>query len=500
MNSLLEEHSNEVAAIAGDRSLTFARLADRAATLAGGLAELGLRRGDVLAIWLPNCPEWLELLFACARLGVCVAAVNTRYRSAELRHVLRASRARAVVLAPGFLDVDWNAILEEVRPDLPDLELALAPWELPAGHQHPDEGRDGDLAAVFTTSGTTSGPKLAGHTQGAVTRHAREVARAFDVRPGEASLVALPLCGVFGFNTALGAVAGGAACVLQEVFDAGEAARLLSRHGIEHFNGSDAMLRAVLESGELDHERLRWRRGAFANFTGIAERLVADAETRAGVRLGGVFGMSEIFALMATWEPGDPPELRALAGGRPICDGIEVRACDPATGEVRPPGEPGELQVRGYNVIRGYVGNDAANRAAFTADDWFRTGDLGHVRTDGGFVFLARLGDSLRLRGFLVDPAEIEAELAREPGVRAAQVVGVARPGQGDVPVAFVLAGEGFDEAAVRQSVARRIAGYKVPLRILPIDEFPSTSGPNGTKVQKVRLRELAAEAVNSAD
>ena len=376
MNSLLEEHPDRVALVAGDRSLTCARLADRAGAIAGGLAELGFRRGDVLALWLPNVPEWLELLFACARLGVCVAAVNTRYRSAELLHVLRTTRARGIVLAPGFLDVDWNAILDEVRPGLPDLQFVMAPWEVPTGAHLPDAGRREDLVALFTTSGTTSSPKIAGHKQGAVERHAREVARAFDIRGGESALVALPLCGVFGFSSALGALAAGATCVLQDVFEAGESARLLARYEIEHFNGSDAMLSAVLKSPELDPERLRWRRGGFANFTNLAAPLVARADA-AGVRLGGVFGMSEVFALMATWDPGDPPELRALAGGRPICPDIEVRACDPDTGSVQPDEQPGELQVRGYNVIQRYLHNEAATAAAFTEDGWFRTGDLG---------------------------------------------------------------------------------------------------------------------------
>lgn len=500
MNSLLEEHADRVAVVAGERSMTYARLADRAATVAGGLAELGFRRGDVLGIWLPNMPEWLELLFACARLGVCVAAINTRYRSAELRHILRTSRARGVVLAPGFLDVDWAAMVDEVRPDLPDLEFVLAPWDVPTGTRHDDQGRREDLAVLFATSGTTSAPKLAAHKQGPVTRHAREVARAFDVRDGESALLALPLCGVFGFNSALGALAAGAACVLQEVFDADEAARLLVRHGVQHFNGSDAMLAAVLASSELDRDALLWRRAGFADFTGVGPRLVAEAEARAGVRITGVFGMSEVFALMATWDPEDPPEVRALAGGRPVCADIEIRACDPETGEVRAPEEKGELQVRGYNVIQRYLHNETATAEAFTEDGWFRTGDLGYVRAAGGFVFQARLRDSLRLRGFLVDPAEIEEQLAAEPGVRAVQVVGVERAGEGEVPVAFVIADEGFEAREALKHLAGRIAAYKVPRRVIEVGAFPTAAGANGTKIQKARLRDMAAEALNSGD
>jgi len=174
--------------------------------------------------------------------------------------------------------------------------------------------------------------------------------------------------------------------------------------------------------------------------------------------------------------------VRALAGGRPIHPEIEFRERD------------GELQLRGYNVVRGYLHNGAADAAAFTADGWFRSGDHGRMTESGAIVFLARLGDSLRLRGFLVDPTEIEEELQRHPAIAAAQVVGVEQPGAGQVPIAFVVATAPFDEADLIAHCRERIANYKVPVRIVAVAEFPSTPGPNGVKVQKARLREMAAE------
>jgi fatty-acyl-CoA synthase len=270
---------------------------------------------------------------------------------------------------------------------------------------------------------------------------------------------------------------------------------LIGRHGVTHVFGSDPMLHAILAHAE--GLGRTWRRGGVANFAGLAAQVVERAE-HLGVRVTGLYGSSECFALMAGWSPTDPLPLRSQAGGVPITSAIEVRVVDPVSGEVLATDQPGELQVRGYNVIAQYLHNSGATAAAFTADGWFRTGDLGAMRAGGGFVFNARLKDTLRLRGYLVDPAEIEEHLARHPAVEGAQVVGVERPGEGDVAVAFVRLGRGQSatEADLLAHCADGVANYKVPRRVVLVDDFPTIDGPNGVKIQKARLRELAREAL----
>jgi fatty-acyl-CoA synthase len=147
--------------------------------------------------------------------------------------------------------------------------------------------------------------------------------------------------------------------------------------------------------------------------------------------------------------------------------------------------------------MSGYLHNPEATARAFTEDGWFRSGDAGRMEDDG-FVYLARIGDALRLRGYLVDPAEIEEHLGGHPGVDLAQVIGVAIAGEGDVPVAFVRLREGASlrEEDLLEHCRRSLAGYKVPRRVLLVDEFPVTAGPNGVKIQKAKLRETAAELV----
>jgi fatty-acyl-CoA synthase len=209
--------------------------------------------------------------------------------------------------------------------------------------------------------------------------------------------------------------------------------------------------------------------------------------------------MSECFALAAIRSVDDPPEIRGLAGGRPVKDGVLFRIIDPTTGVELAEGEEGELQLRGYNVMRGYLNNAPATAEAFTPDGWLRTGDLA-VRQKEGFWYRARLRDSLRLRGYLVDPAEIEQFLCGHASVSAAQVVGVSLPGEGDVAVAFVIAAATTQGSALEPELLAHckqgIAGYKVPRRIFFVDCFPQVDGPNGVKVVKASLRDIAMQAL----
>ncbi|MGH3320049.1 MAG: AMP-binding protein [Streptosporangiaceae bacterium] len=488
----------------GERTLSYGELAENAARLAGGLRRLGLHSGDCLLSWLPNIPEWFVVEVAAASLGIVAIPVNTRYRAAEMANILDASQARVVIVAEGFAGVDFSALLgEAVRGsrlehviDVSGTADRAVPWRgLLTGDSAAPHGQPTDLANVFCTSGTTSSPKLAAHDQASIVTHADNDVRAYGIRPGDVMLLSLPVSGVFGFSGAMAALSAGATAVLQPIFNADEALELMARYTVTHFYGPDGMLRAVLDAAGGPHPGFdRWRWGAFANFTGKPMELVETAERFADVQLHGTYGSSECFALMSAWPRDAPPDVRAQGGGYLVSRDMEVRCVDPETDAVRQPGEPGELQFRGYNVLPCYLGNPEATSAAFTDDGWFRSGDLGELRPDEAFVYLARLKDSLRLRGYLVDPQEIEEQLLDHPAVEAVQLVGVWRAGEGDIPVAFVRPRDlaSPDEQALVDFARRRMASYKVPRRILTVDEFPTTDSPNGRKIQKHRLRETA--------
>jgi fatty-acyl-CoA synthase len=212
-----------------------------------------------------------------------------------------------------------------------------------------------------------------------------------------------------------------------------------------------------------------------------------------------LYGSSEVFALTAMWPAEEPPERRWDGGGRLVHDDIEVRVVDPGSGAVLAPGQEGELQFRGPNVVDGYLGGGAD---PFTEDGWFRSGDLGALVDERAFRYVCRMGDALRLRGFLVDPAEIELRLAAYPGVHTAKVVGVPGADGATRAVGFVVPcpDARLDAAGLRSWCAEGLAAFKVPAAIRVVEEMPTTSGTNGTKVRAAVLRDWASDALAAGD
>jgi fatty-acyl-CoA synthase len=462
-----EQGDGAPALVFGGETITFGELSERAARVAGGLAELGIAEGDHVALWLPNCPEWLVLHLALARLGALSVAINTRFRAHEVQDILTRSEVTALALWPGLKD--FEAILGEV--DAPPTILRRD--ALPEADPPPDRSDPDAPLIVFTSSGTTGAPKLVVHTQRTITRHARAVASGFGYdAPGTVVLGMLPLCGVFGYDSALGALAGGATVVLQSIFDAGEALELATRHRVTHANGSDAMALRLLAAGTPPD----LRELGFAAFEGEPLRVVEAADA-AGITAYMCYGSTEVQALLAHAE--GTPEERAVAGGRPVHPDTEVRV-----------GDDGELEIRGPSVMVGYLGGGTPD---LTDDGFLRTGDLGRL-TEDGFAYTARRGDALRLGGYLVNPREIEGFLEAQDGVAQAGVVAVEVDGA-QRPVAFVV-GDAFDEEALIERCRASLAGFKVPRRVIALDALPTTDSANGTKVRRTELRRLAEDAL----
>jgi len=500
---LLETQPGLPAFHAGTHSATRAELLAESRRAAAHLAALGFRRGDVLAVWLPDGAGWLQFLFAAAQLGVLMVPISTRYKFEEARHVIETSGAKGMAVATDFLGFDYVGNARRIQSEIPtlqhliEIETARGFFSAPGTQATVTAtGEKNDALCTFSTSGTTGQPKLAVHDQHSIAVHATNVMRRADIRPGDVMLCTLPLYGVLGFVQAIGALAGGAACVFLPVFDAQATAAAIERRQVTHFFGSDAMFASVLDVP--GHSFASWRFGGLADFAGLGPMVLEKAERELGLRLIGLYGSSECFALAAMRSPLEDRAARGMAGGTPVAPQIEFRVVDPESGAVLEQGQHGELQMRGYNVMSGYLNNPAASAAVLHPDGWFSTGDLGYS-TGSAFVYLARLKDTLRLRGYLVDPTEIEAFLCRHEGVAAAQVVGVNRVGEGDVAVAFVRAGAAAtDESALLAWCKAGMANYKVPRRIVFVDDFPALQGPNGNKIQKNKLREMAAATLGN--
>jgi fatty-acyl-CoA synthase len=497
---LLDDNVEEPAIYLGDYVATRRDLSEAAKRAAAFLTSLGVSRGDAIALWLPDGPTWLQFLFAAASQGILVVPISTRYRSAEARHVIALSRAKAVVAATSFLGAAYAQIARGIQTEVTTLKHIVEITDPARFHASAEAhveivGRPDDLLCTFSTSGTTGAPKLAVHDQQSCRTHVATVASRFDIHRGDKTLCALPLYGVLGFVQAIATLAGGGACVLMPVFNASDAASVIERHGVTHAFGSDGLFDAVLD---VPGAKLStWRAGGFADFAGLTDRVMRNAESRWGLRLVSVYGSSECFALMAARSPSEPLEVRSLPGGRLVSGDMGFRIVDLESGVPVQSGASGELQLRGYNVMSGYLNNEAASAQSLASDGWFRTGDLAYAQDDA-FVFVSRIGDGLRLRGYLVDPSEIETFLCRHPAISAAQVVGVRLEGEGDVAVAFVRAEQLLSETDLHAYCKDGIANYKVPRRIVQVDAFPVTEGPNGTKIRKAALREQAAQLLSS--
>ncbi|SDH24350.1 AMP-binding protein [Bosea robiniae] len=515
IDNLALQHGEAPALFDEDRPVSYAQLARRSRRLAAGLARLGIGQGDRVAVWLPNCSAWIETLLGCGRLGAIVVSLNTRFRAAEVGDILGRSGARALVMSPDFAPIAYREILANVPPAelaavttivtlteeaAPVLEgrrqasyaslLECGEWDGPA--ISPATG-----CLILTTSGTTKKPKFVLHSQQGLVTHAFDVAAApgFYGEPGSAGMSIMPLCGAFGLTQTIGALAGGAPTVLMRSFDPEVAAAAIRQRGVTNMAGVDDVFYRLLQTSDDAVPFPELRFVVFGSFNNSSDDFVRAADQR-GLLAVGAYGMSEFQGLFSLQPREAGPERRARGGGHPVSAAAIVRVRDPDTGRLLAVDESGELEVAAPSMMLGYFGDPEATAAAFTDDGFLRTGDAGCLRADGSFEFHARMNDALRLGGFLVSPAEIAEMVASHPMVSECQVVGAHGP-DGYRAVAFVIAAEGgFAEAAVQEHCRGRLAKFKQPARILAVDTFPATDGPNGPKVQRNLLRAMAEAAL----
>lgn len=498
-----------------DQRVSFGELEAQSARVASGLAALGVARGDRVAIWLPNTPAWLACFFACCRIGAVALATNTRFRSAEMEDILGRSGAKVLVYWPAFRGIDFSRILDDMGPPSGTaLEHVVAYGE--AGDPDPPQRVHGapvvrydalaggaamthDASApelgclMFTTSGTTKAPKFVLHPQRSIAQHAYDVVRGFKyLGDGTVGLGVLPFCGTYGFSTGIAPLTAGAPLIVEPSFEPDRVIALIRRHRVTNMNLTGHMIGALIAA--------RPAADAFATVRacgcGSGSSEVIAPAAAVGLRVSGLYGSSEVQALFSTQDDltGSLAE-RGEGGGWPVSPLARVRARNVETGAVLPHGEPGALEIKAPSQMIGYYGNEAATHEAITDDGFYRTGDLGYTLADGRFIFQARLGDALRLSGFLVSPAQIESVIAEHASIDACHVVGLDGAGE-TRPFAFVTCkpGRRFDEAEVLAFARSRMARYKVPARIVCLDAFPTVQSANAIKVQKAKLRDLARD------
>lgn len=520
-SSVASEHGSRPAVLFEDRILTYDELLKTSLRLAGGLAELGVQPGDKLAVWLANRPLWIQVQLAASYLGAAVVAVNTRYRTHEIEYMLRDSGCKVLITEEEFLERNYLRMLAEVVPSIrsqapplqsdeiislshvitlqeqSDFPGALAyegviqskeERDLPSPSEDPKRP-----VVIFYTSGTTSRPKGCLHCSRSVLNHSYRIGCHFNLTRQDTALGALPFCGVMGYNLMLSALTHGIPLVAQPYFNPDEALRLIEEHEVTYFSGTDEMFRRMINSDQFDSNRaLSLRKGCFFFPGGYDAETFERLETQLEFPLVQPYGLSEGNSQIFMGRPEDPPEQRKKVGGPLIYpENEEVKVIDLASGEELPPGEQGELCLRGENVMLRYLNKPEETQEAFDNEDWLHTGDLGHKDEQGYFYWDSRLDDALRVRGFLVSPREIQDAINCHPDVNLVQVVGASHSRHGEVPVAFVKTStQSLSKPGLLEWLEERIADYKIPEEVVFVDEFPRTEGPHGSKIQKNKLRD----------
>ena len=482
--------------VLGDQRMTFADADAASAAIAKGLLAIGVGKGTRVGLLAPNSPDWIAAWLAVGRIGAIGVLANTYYKARELDWVLRHADVQVLFTVSRFLGHDYLARLEEVvspgqdpviaSPSHPLLRSVWVwgqcdrPWAasmndlLTSGEAVSDEVlaaaeaqvTPADEFTVVYTSGSTSSPKGAVHTQGAVVCHAHNLWQFRDLEVGDRVYSAMPLFWVGGMVMGLvGSIYAGTCLVFDERFEPGATLALIEKEKVTLVFGWPHMAQLLVNHPDFTRRDLSSVRGGSLYALLPPEQQIDDPELRVNS-----LGMTETLGPHTLGVMGSrlPEEKRGSFGW--AVPGMEHRIVNPETGEDCPTGERGEVWVRGYALMSRLYKVDRAD--TFTPDGWYRTGDSGYFDDDGHFYFTGRMGDLIKSSGMNIAPREIELVIEELDEVMHAFVCGVPhRSRMEDVAAAVVLRpGQPLTAEALQAFAAERVASYKVPRHVAVFD------------------------------
>jgi acyl-CoA synthetase (AMP-forming)/AMP-acid ligase II len=497
----------------GAQRLDFRGLAAQALRAARACCAAGLRPGDRVGVWAPNVAEWILAALGIQCAGGVLVTLNTRHKGSEAGYALRKSGARMLFTMGEFLDTRYIELIAD--QELPDLERIVTlrgaekgatPWAdfLAAGESFPeDEARaradavaPDDASDILFTSGTTGSPK------GVVTCHGQNV-RAFEawsevvgLRAGDRYLIVAPFFHAFGYKAGwLSAMMRGATILPHQVFEARAVLERIQADRVSMLPGPPTIYQTLLASPECRDFDLSSLRLAVTGAAAIPVELVRRMRDELGFeRVITGYGLTEACGVATMCRFDDDPETIATTSGRAIPD-VEVRCID-TDGKELPRGEPGEVVVRGYNVMRGYFDDEAATRETIDAEGWLHTGDIGVMDERGYLRITDRIKDMFIMGGFNCYPAEIENLMYGSGEFAQVAVIGVPDERMGEVGMAFVVPAPGrkVTPESVIGWCREHMANYKCPRHVEVVKELPMNASGKVTKfVLRDRAREILA-------
>jgi len=457
---------------------------------------MGLGHGDKFGLWAPNCAEWIITALAGQTLGAIMVTLNTRYKGAEAADILRRSHCKLLFTVKGFLGHDYPAMLEGL--DLPDLQETVVIRE-EAGRgafeaflsrdAKPIEGAtvsDSDISDIIFTSGTTGAPK------GAMTTHAQNVqvfesfTNAIGMTEYDRYLVVNPFFHSFGYKAGwLSCIIKGAAIFPLAVYKPKDVLERIERDKITVMPGAPTIFQTLLAHPDLGKHNISSLRVATTGATTIPVDLIRAMHEDLGIDdVFSAYGLTESTGVVSLCQKGDDFETIATTCGRPL-PGTELRLVTD-DGLDAPDGEAGEIWVRGFNVMQGYLDMPEATAETITPDGWLKTGDIGTQNAKGYIKITDRKKDMVIVGGFNVYPAEIEKALLQHPDISDAAVTGAPDERLGEVTQAHIVLSAALSEDDLLAWCREAMANYKVPRSVKFHDSLPRNASG---KVMKYLLK-----------
>lgn len=512
-----------------DYRRTYREMLDDVDQVARAFLALGIRKGDHVAVWATNHPQWLLSFFATARIGAILVTVNTSYKIHEAEYLLRQSDAQTLVMMDQYKDADYVSIINEICPELKtsqpgqlnsrrlpllkhvinftseqpgcfswDAFLALAE-QVPLSRVA-EIGKTLDKHDVINmqyTSGTTGFPKGVMLTHYNIINNGKSIGDCMKFSTADRLLIPVPFFHCFGLVLAiLASVTHGTTMVPLEYFQPGKVLDAINREKCTAMHGVPTMFIAVLEHPDFAKTDFSTMRTGIMAGSPCPVKVMQDVVNKMNMNeITIVFGQTESSPGCTQSRVDDPLDVRVGTVGSAL-PGVECRIVDPETNQPLPDGQAGEFVARGYNIMKGYYKMPEATAAAIDEDGWLHTGDLSIRDSNGNYKITGRIKDMIIRGGENIYPKEIEDFLYTHPEVKDVQVVGVPDETYGEVIMAAIIRKEGSaaSEDDIKAFVRSHMAKHKTPQYVCFVDSFPMTGSG---KIQKFKIREWAIDTLN---
>ena len=532
MEHIAMQYPNQPAVIYTDKfdyTRTYKEFNDECNRVAKAFLALGIKRGDHIAVWATNYPQWLLTIFASAKIGAVLVTVNTSYKIHEVEYLLSHSDSKVLVMCDGYKDVNYVDILYRLCPELKQcepgrLKSARLPflktlitideatykgmynWKelYPLADTVSDSefttAKEGlsphDVVNIQYTSGTTGFPKGVMLSHYNIINNGKSIGDCMKFSPADRLCIPVPFFHCFGLVLAVMACITHASTMVPldhynpvKVLDACARVQCTALHGVP------TMFIGILEDPDFEKYKLNLRTGIMAG-SPCPIKIMQQVIEKMGARdITITYGQTEASPGCTQTTTDDPIELRVNTVGRAL-PAVETKIVDPVTGETLGPGQNGEFCARGYNIMKGYYKMPEATAQVIDKDGWLHTGDLACVDENGYYKITGRIKDMIIRGGENIYPKEIEDFLYTHPGIRDVQIIGVPSKIYGEEIMACIIPKEGIilTEEGIKDYVRASMAKHKVPSYVQFMTAFPMTASG---KIQKYKLRELAIDMLS---